>query len=760
MPIPIALRDQLITEFRYHLCQKLGLTPFLHQADWWTASDGYDLTPVQVSPTDPRPHIACLNDQEETEYRLLCARPDGRAKVLALLGAYKAGKSWSAGVWASSFAAAPGAKVYLVGSVYDMCAPEFEYIAETLLSDRGMRLNYKSYKNNPKIGAMYLELENGAKFEARSWESRESLKGKEVDAYVYPVAAGTKVWMGDFLFTNIEEVKVGDTVIGWAKKAGSSRDFLTKATVLQTHCKYDQVVQLHLEDGTVLRCSPDHKWQIAERADGRGNYAYRAAKLGDYVCRVIADPGACPAPLKEQAAWLGGIYDGEGSRFSIAQGRKNAGVCRAIESALTALGFEYGVSNAGNGVNYYNIKGGRQAALKFLLWVPSIRFREKYAAGLLLSARFRCPTKVVKIVEEHIEQPVHCLTTTTGNFIADGTASSNCEAYQLPGIECFTSVRQNLRARSGYAVFPTTPDRPWVAILHQNGHGREPGWVCKCGVPSSANPITYDAQIMESDRKLMTREKFQIAHGGQLGNYIGSVFDYQIGTREIGLSSHPDLWHNPNAAPTKENFKLPHNWHIVIGSDTGTFMAALYIAISPEGDTYILDELTNYTYIGGVPEVIPAVSVQVWADQFKRKAATWNARCAAWADSNSQFKVELAHHGIGILPNHRGREVRTEAAREYFQHRKVHLAPWLSILPYELENAKYPDEATMGGRFERVKGDNNDHLVDCMEHIYSRHPRGRGSPRPQTQPVIPGYTMPLVRKRRLPANFDPHLGGL
>src|SRR3990167_11379644 len=48
-----------------------------------------------------------------------------------------------------------------------------------------------------------------------------------------------------------------------------------------------------------------------------------------------------------------------------------------------------------------------------------------------------------------------------------------CEAYQLPGLECFTDFSQNLRARDGYAVFATTPDRPWVKELHDRSHSGE-----------------------------------------------------------------------------------------------------------------------------------------------------------------------------------------------------------------------------------------------------------------------------------------------
>lgn len=120
------------------------------------------------------------------------------------------------------------------------------------------------------------------------------------------------------------------------------------------------------------------------------------------------------------------------------------------------------------------------------------------------------------------------------------------ECYQLPGIECYTTVKQNLRQRDGVAVFGTTPDRPWVAILHDMGHGREPLWHCTCGVHGKVNPFTYDAHSESLDDParggLMTRERYAIAWEGKLGSYVGSVFDYQRGQLHFTPNTHPDLF--------------------------------------------------------------------------------------------------------------------------------------------------------------------------------------------------------------------------
>lgn len=721
--IPNHARDTLMTAFRTRICEKMGITPFPHQGAWWAASDGLDLVyGAPAAPGEPSRQVQ-MPDQTIQTWRVV-PRPGGRARVLSDLGAFKTGKSYGAGIWGAGFGAVPGATINLVGLEYDICAPEFDYICEALLSERGMGLKYDSLQNRPRDGKMWLDLPNGARYEARSWERKESLKGKEIDAYIYPVAAGTPVWLGDYSFKPIEQVQVGEQVIGWARKG--QRDVLCRTEVKQIHTKIDRVVKLTLEDGTQLRCTPDHRWQVA---DGRGNFEYRAAQLGDLLCRVVDDPGECPDPLT--AAWLGGIYDGEGCRLGIAQShRKNPDVCKRIEAALARLGLTYGTANAGNDVTYYNIH--YRHALKFLSWVPSTRFREKYADQFILKARFRALSRVVKYEEELIEQPVYCLTTSTGNFVAGGTASSNCEAYQLPGIECYTGFSQNLRARQGYALFATTPDRPWVQELHNRAHSGHPDfaqWACVCGVDASVNPFTYDEAARKRDQELMTREKFAIHYGGQLGDFVGRVFNYQRGQVQFGPGSHPELFKPGSAGVSPRDLNIPDGWELVSGADTGTFYTALTVAFSPGGDAFVVAEWPNYRYVAGAAERDEEITIPEWAERVLAEQAGLGGRAAFWADRNSQFKRELGQYGMTLLPASLPVEARTEITREYFQHNRIWLAPWLRVLPFELENAAWPEEASSSGKFARVK--DRDHTLDCLEHVLSRRPMGRTRPDPR-----------------------------
>lgn len=486
--VPNNVRDELVSLFRERVCQKLDVAPFLHQRQVWAASDGLELSGQE----DPNGVSVRLESGQVIRAGVV-PRPAGRARFLADLGAFKIGKSFGAALWAAGFAAVPGAVVSLVGLEYDICAPEFSYIEEFLLSERGMGLKATSLRNSPREGKMWLDLANGARFEARSWERKDTLKGKENDAYVY------------------------------------------------------------------------------------------------------------------------------------------------------------------------------------------------------------------------------------------------CEAYQLPGIECFTGFSQNLRARRGYAYFATTPDRPWIKLLHELGHGQDPEWHCTCSVGAEVNPFTFDPVAKKRDLVLMTREKYEIHYNGKLGDFVGRVFNYQRGQNEFNDHTHPFLFEpaggtdgqggSHRGGSLQQRLRIPPGWEIVGGADTGTFYSGLLVAFSPDGEAFVLEEFPNYQYTAGAAERDETLTIPQWTAAVRSRVATLGGRANFWADPNSQFKGELRSYGVNLLPARVPVETRTEITREYFQHGRIYLAPWLKVLPFELENAAWPEEASLTGKFARVK--DRDHTLDPLEHVLARRPYGR-----------------------------------
>jgi len=249
----------------------------------------------------------------------------------------------------------------------------------------------------------------------------------------------------------------------------------------------------------------------------------------------------------------------------------------------------------------------------------------------------------------------------------------------------------------------------------------------------------------------LTKEKFEIAHHGALGDFVGRVFKYQRGDVQFGPGSHPELF--PSGRGGRESFVLPPGWTLEGGADTGTFYSALLVAFSPEGFAFVVDEFPNYRYLGGQPERREDLSIPQWAYGVQRRFGELARKSAnLWADPNSQFKAELKNYGVFLLPAKVPVETRTEVTREYFEHGRIFLAPWLDVLPFEIENAAWPEEASATGKFARVK--DRDHTLDPLEHILARRPFGRRLP--EKVPGTWASSMGYRKKNRWAGNT--HLG--
>lgn len=212
--------------------------------------------------------------------------------------------------------------------------------------------------------------------------------------------------------------------------------------------------------------------------------------------------------------------------------------------------------------------------------------------------------------------------------------------------------------------------------------------------------------------------------------------------------------------------KLPDDWAVIVGMDTGTYMSALFVGVPPGDEAYILclAEVPNYRYVAHEIELL-GYSIPEWARMvmaIHRHLQPRKERCFAWADPNTQFRTELKHYGIDLHANHRKLELRVEITREYAQSvgptgvDRLLMAPWLDILPYEMEHAKWPDGTTGAGKFERIK--EHDHTLDCLEHSCSRRPRSKDILRPKRMSFKERYLVEHGLKR--PAGGDPHLGVL
>lgn len=212
-----------------------------------------------------------------------------------------------------------------------------------------------------------------------------------------------------------------------------------------------------------------------------------------------------------------------------------------------------------------------------------------------------------------------------------------------------------------------------------------------------------------------------------------------------------------NLAP--DDLRIPRTWEIIAGADTGTYMGGLIAAISPGYDLFALEEFPNYHYTGdGTIEELN-ITVSEWMRLFSQRMRHWTKkkRFGAWADANTTFKTEVGH-GLRFRMNRKSLELRTEITREYVRRGRLFLAPWLTVLPYEMEEAKFPEHESYGsGTYRRLK--TKDHILDCLEHIASRrpHPEFRVGESTKKSPIQRLVDMQRQGPRNAP-RVDPHLG--
>ncbi len=161
------------------------------------------------------------------------------------------------------------------------------------------------------------------------------------------------------------------------------------------------------------------------------------------------------------------------------------------------------------------------------------------------------------------------------------------------------------------------------------------------------------------------------------------------------------------------------------GGDTGSKYSSVVAAFSDDSEPHLffLDELSNYRYVATEIEQDETMTLSNWYDGSKKMSLRWGGNGTFWVDHNSQMKIDASiSSGMTLLPARVGPEARTEILREYFQNDRVWFAPWLEILPYEIEMAKYPPKETSTGVWRRIK--EKDHTLDPAEHIAAQ--RGRG----------------------------------
>lgn len=249
----------------------------------------------------------------------------------------------------------------------------------------------------------------------------------------------TPILMADWTYKPISQIQAGDRVIGFTKGMAKVKSRLVPTVVKHVMQKEDVVQTLVMKKGRAIRCTADHNWYTGR--EDPTHKRYKPAKVGSKL-RLVLDPIVEPVD-REALTYLAGIIDGEGSFksggcISIAQSEvKNKETYETILKALNKLELQYSLYHraASSGHAPSTIITIKQSTrlCELLITLPWFGKRDQAYEWLYKKAsRFvKEKDEVMAIYEDGLEQ-VYALETETGNYIAWGYASSNCQYMNDP----------------------------------------------------------------------------------------------------------------------------------------------------------------------------------------------------------------------------------------------------------------------------------------------------------------------------------------
>lgn len=263
----------------------------------------------------------------------------------------------------------------------------------------------------------------------------------------YCTRGDMRVLMADWTHKRIEDVRIGDTVVGWELKNG--KRFLRPAKVLNRGVHFLQPVNRYTFDhGRTVVCTADHLWWRGAHGSGAEYQPLALPRSREGRSNRICQPRGTMASIRElltpvdidqsrEAGWLAGMFDGEGTTKKnkghpsgvpcIVQTDHNPELVEEIRRVLKDCGFQWSESWIDTQEGWsrrcvFTVNGGWRERYRFLAEIAPAKRRD---LAPTLFGHMHTQKHHLVAIEDAGKVDVHWLETETGNYVVEGFCSSN-----------------------------------------------------------------------------------------------------------------------------------------------------------------------------------------------------------------------------------------------------------------------------------------------------------------------------------------------
>jgi hypothetical protein len=357
------------------------------------------------------------------------------------------------------------------------------------------------------------------------YESRAKIGVYGVDMAQSCLAPETRVLTADLRWEPVGSLRVGDEVMGFDEHPRPGGRRWRKAVVEQAVELERPSRLLHLEDGTKITSSTEHRWLIAGGGQNHYTRTDRLVARGDYSDNRASHLVRVISPREKARTWeagyLSAAVDGEGhlsNSRALGFAQRDNAMAETFEHLAYELGYDFRYTRTEpGGTRKYALSGGKAEVMQFLSEFRPPRLLASFDPDNL--GIMQCQKAVpIKEIIDIGTQPVIGLKTSTGTYVAEGFATHNSEyGHQRPSCEYFLGIATG---RGIEVELPVTSDLIKTPFLY----GLEDGSAFRAKLDARQKQLAEQKQQVENQLGQLQQAHWQIIGAIENNTYIRNVW--------------------------------------------------------------------------------------------------------------------------------------------------------------------------------------------------------------------------------------------